>query len=33
MNLNKLINKNVNIIEKKFINKYSKVYNLKLNEF
>lgn len=33
MNLNKLINKNVNIIEKKFINKYSKIYNLKLNEF
>ena len=28
LNLNKLINQNVNEIEKKFIKKYSEVYNL-----
>ena len=28
INFNKLINLNVNEIEKKFINKYSKIYNL-----
>ncbi len=32
LNLNKLINLNVNAFEQKFISKYSKMYNLKINE-